>query len=241
LAAAAEPLADLPQLAAAIERAIDEAGGVRDDASAELSRLRRSIGGARGRIVSRLNSFVSSLPEQYRVPDASVTIREGRYVIAIRREGRGEVGGIVHDESGTGATLFVEPPAAIEMMNHLREMEAEEVREVRRILRELTASLRPHQEAMGLSLRVLARLDGLLARARYANRVGGVAPVILQETQGDAYEVVNGRHPLLLARSEPVVPFDVRMEHSERTLVISGPNTGGKTVLLKAMGLISLL
>src|SRR5690606_24415502 len=86
LSAEAEALADLPAVTTAVERAIDENGQVRDDASAELSRLRRSIGGARGRIVSRLNSFVSSLPEQYRVPDASVTIREGRYVIAIRRE-----------------------------------------------------------------------------------------------------------------------------------------------------------
>src|SRR5690606_6059428 len=152
LAAAAEPLADLPQLAAAIERAIDEAGGVRDDASPELSRLRRSIGGARARIVSRLNSYVASLPEQYRLPDASVTIREGRYVIAIRREGRGEVGGIVHDESGSGATLFVEPPVAIELMNQLRELEAEEMREVRRILRELTGTLRPHTDALTSSL-----------------------------------------------------------------------------------------
>jgi DNA mismatch repair protein MutS2 len=239
LAVEAEALADLPAVAATVERAIDENGQVRDDASPDLSRLRRSIGGARARIVSRLNSFVSALPEQYRVPDASVTIREGRYVIAVRREGRGEVGGIVHDESGTGATLFVEPPVAIELMNQLREMEAEEVREVRRILRELTASLRPHQEAMTISLETLVRLDGVLARARYAVRVEGVAPAVERELSG--YEVVNGRHPLLLARAEMVVPFDLRMEERERTLVISGPNTGGKTVLLKAMGLISLL
>ncbi|HEU4456724.1 MAG TPA: hypothetical protein VFR81_26890, partial [Longimicrobium sp.] len=239
LAAEAEGLADLPSVIALIERAIDEGGQVRDDASPELARLRRSINGARARIVARLNAYVSTLPEHYRVPDASVTIREGRYVIAIRREGRGEVGGIVHDESGTGATLFVEPPAAIEMMNQLREMEAEEVREVRRILRELTASLRPHQESLVASLEILVRLDGLLARARYAVRVEGSPPEMVPA--GDAYAVVSGRHPLLLARAEPVVPFDLRMEAAERTLVISGPNTGGKTVLLKAIGLLSLM
>src|SRR5690606_13372516 len=216
LAAAAEPLADLPQLAAAIERAIDEAGGVRDDASPELSRLRRSIGGARARIVSRLNSYVASLPEQYRVPDASVTIREGRYVIAVRREGRGEVGGIVHGESGTGATLFVEPPVAIEMMNRLREKEAEEVREVLRILRELTAALRPHREVCVVSLAILVRLDSLLARARYAERTGGATPAMVPGHGAD-YRVVQGRHPLLLARSGSVVPFDLEMEAGERT------------------------
>jgi DNA mismatch repair protein MutS2 len=240
LASEAEGLADLPSVIATIQHAIDEQGQVRDDASPELRRLRRAIGGARARIVARLNGFVSSLPEQYRVPDASVTIREGRYVIAVRREGRREVGGIVHDESGTGATLFVEPPVAIELMNQLREMEAEEVREVRRILREVTASLRPHQEAAVASLAILVRLDSLLARARYAVRVEATPPSMAGGAS-EPYIVVHGRHPLLLARAEPVVPFDLRMESSERTLVISGPNTGGKTVLLKAIGLISLL
>src|SRR5690606_34794268 len=162
------------------------------------------------RIVSRLNGYVPSLPEQYRVPDASVTIRESRYVIAIRREGRNEVGGIVHDESGSGATLFVEPPVAIELMNQLREMEAEEAREVRRILRELTAGLRPHVDAIVASLEILVRLDTVLARARYAARVDGVAPV-LEDGGGAVYEVVNGRHPLLLARAASVVPFELRM------------------------------
>ena len=240
VAAEAEALADLPAVIAAVDRTVDDNGQLRDDASPDLARLRRGIQGARARIVAKLNGYVSTLPDHYRVPDASVTIREGRYVIAIRREGRGEVGGIVHDESGTGATLFVEPPVAIAMMNELREMEAEEVREVRRILRELTATLRPHQEAMTVSLETLVRLDTLLARGRYAVRSEGLAPTI-QPGPGEAYEVVNGRHPLLLARSAAVVAFDLRMEGEERTLVISGPNTGGKTVLLKAIGLISLL
>lgn len=239
VAVEAEVLADLPAVIAGIERAVDENGVLRDDASPELARLRRAMQGARARIVARLNGYVSSLPDHYRVPDAAVTIREGRYVIAIRREGRGEVGGIVHDESGTGATLFVEPPVAIDMMNELREMEAAELREVRRILRELTAGLRPHQEAMTVSLETLVRLDGLLARARYAVKSEGVPPDV--HGAGSQYSVVEGRHPLLLARSGSVVPFALRMEQNERTLVISGPNTGGKTVLLKAMGLISLL
>jgi DNA mismatch repair protein MutS2 len=240
LAALAERLFEAPRLEEAIGRAIDDEGRVRDDATPELQRLRREMGGIRGRLVERLAAFAAALPSQFQVTDASVTVREGRYVIPVRREGRGEVGGIVHDESGTGATLFIEPPVAIEMMNRLRELEAAEQREVLRILRDLTGRLRPHRCALQDSLEVLVALDSLLARARYAVRVEGTRPRLLPPGS-EEYEVIDGRHPVLLARAEAVVPFDLRMAPGERTLLISGPNTGGKTVLLKAMGLISLL
>ncbi|HEX2093514.1 MAG TPA: hypothetical protein VHG28_14000, partial [Longimicrobiaceae bacterium] len=225
---------------AEIERVLDEHSEVRDGASPELYRLRREIKGMRSRIVERLASVAASLPAQYQVPDASVTVREGRYVIPIRREGRGEVGGIVHDESGTGATLFVEPPVAVEMMNRLRELEAAESREVLRLLRELTGRLRPHQPELRASLEALVRLDSVYARARYARRADASIPEILPAGT-EEYVVVRGFHPVLLARGESVVPFDLTMDPGERTLLISGPNTGGKTVLLKAVGLISLL
>jgi DNA mismatch repair protein MutS2 len=223
-----------------IGRTLDDAGLVRDEASPALYRLRREIKGARNRLVERLASYMASLPPHYQVSDASVTVREGRYVIPVRREGRGEVGGIVHDESATGATLFVEPPAAVEMMNRLRTLEAEEAREVTRILRELTTRLRPLQPELLASLDALVALDSLYARARYALRTDGRAPKVL-EAGTEEYEVVRGYHPILQARSAEVVPFDLRMDRGERTLLISGPNTGGKTVLLKAIGLISLL
>src|SRR5512133_1477288 len=138
----------------------------------------------------------------------SGTVREGRYVIPVRREGARQVGGIVHGASGTGGTLFVEPPAAIEFGNRIRELEGEEQEEVERILRELTDRLRPHRDAMLDSLDALAELDSLYARARYA--------VKFQCTPA------------------PLVP-------EERTLLVSGPNTGGKTVLLKAVGLLSAM
>jgi DNA mismatch repair protein MutS2 len=236
----AERLVELKREEDAIGRAIDDDAEVRDDASPELQRLRREIRGSRNRIVERLNAVAASLPSQYQVSDASVTIREGRFVIPIRREGRGDVGGIVHDESGTGATLFVEPPAAIEMMNRLRELEAAEAREVLRILRALTDSLRPHRDEIAAALEALVELDSVLARARYAVQLGGTLPTMLPPGTED-YVVEDGRHPILLARGEDVVPFDLRMDPGERTLLISGPNTGGKTVLLKAIGLLSLL
>jgi DNA mismatch repair protein MutS2 len=225
---------------AEIGRTLDDAGLVRDEASPALYRLRREIKGARNRLVERLASYMASLPSHFQVSDASVTVREGRYVIPVRREGRGEVGGIVHDESATGATLFMEPPAAVEMMNRLRTLEAEEAREVTRILRELTTRLRPLQPELLTSLDALVALDSLYARARYALRTDGRAPKIL-EAGTEEYEVVRGYHPILQAKSAEVVPFDLRMDRGERTLLISGPNTGGKTVLLKAIGLISLL
>src|SRR5690606_2275957 len=136
IAEVASGLAKLEAEEAAIGRAVDDAGEVRDEASPELARLRRDARGIRSRIVGRLEQFMDSLPDRLRVPDASVSIRDGRYVIPIRREGRVEVGGIVHDESATGQTLFVEPPVAIEAMNRLRELELAAAREVQRILRE---------------------------------------------------------------------------------------------------------
>jgi DNA mismatch repair protein MutS2 len=240
LALLAERLPEREKDEAELTRTLDDAGLVRDEASPALYRLRREIKGARGRLVERLSAYMASLPAHLQVSDASVTVREGRYVIPVRREGRGEVGGIVHDESATGATLFVEPPAAVEMMNRLRELEAEEAREVTRILRELTGRLRPLHPELATALEALVALDSLYARARYALRTEGRAPRML-DPGTEEYEVVRGHHPILLAAGADVVPFDLRMEPGERTLLISGPNTGGKTVLLKAVGLISLL
>jgi DNA mismatch repair protein MutS2 len=240
LAAIAERLSKLEAEEQAIARAVDEAGEVRDEASRELARLRREIRGARGRIVDRLQAYIANLPERIRVPDASISIREGRYVVPVRREGRSEVGGLVHDESATGATLFVEPPVAIELMNRLRELELAEAREVQRILRELTERLRPHQAELVVSLEALVELDSLYARARYALAYNGRRPELLP-AGAEGYTIVEGYHPLLLAGAERAIPFDLHLEAGERTLLVSGPNTGGKTVFLKAIGLLSAL
>jgi len=236
----ASRLAKLEAEESAISRAIDDAGEVRDEASPELARLRREARAIRSRIVERLEQYMESLPERIRVPDASVSVRDGRYVIPIRREGRAEVGGIVHDESATGQTLFVEPPVAIEAMNRLRELELAAAREVQRILRELTDLLRPHADDLQQTFESLVAIDSLYARARYALEYNGHRPELLDPAAG-GYAVVRGYHPLLLVGNEPVVPFDLVLEPGERTLIVSGPNTGGKTVLLKAIGLISAL
>jgi DNA mismatch repair protein MutS2 len=223
----------------AIERAIDEEGQVRDDASPALRKIRRELKGSQGELVKLLERAMAKLEPHQRVADMSVTVRNGRFVIPVRREAQGAVGGIVHDASATGGTLFVEPPAAVEAGNRIRELQSEEVEEVERILAALTEQLRPHREELGDSLEALITLDSLVARARYAIEFRCSPADLVDSTEG--FAVVDGRHPLLLAQGIDVVPFDLEMSPTERTLLISGPNTGGKTVLLKAIGLFSAL
>ena len=222
-----------------IERAIGEDGLVRDEASSALRRIRRELRASHGELVRILERVMGGLEAHHRAPDMSVTVREGRYVIPVRREGVRQVGGIVHGASGTGGTLFVEPPAAIEFGNRIRELEGEEQEEIERILRELTDLLRPHREMMIDSLDALAELDSLYARARYAVRFECTPASLVPARQG--FDVRDGRHPLLLAKGVSVVPFSLGLLPEEHTLLVSGPNTGGKTVLLKALGLISAM
>jgi DNA mismatch repair protein MutS2 len=223
----------------AFERAIDEDGEVRDDASPALRKIRRELKGSQGELVKLLERAMAKLEPHQRVSDMSVTVRNGRFVIPVRREAQGAVGGIVHDASATGGTLFVEPPAAVEAGNRIRELQSEEVEEVERILLELTERIRPHREDLVESLEALITLDSLVARARYSIEFRCAPADLTDSTEG--FAVVQGRHPLLIAQGIDVVPFDLEMSPSERTLLISGPNTGGKTVLLKALGLFSAL
>ena len=224
-----------------LARAVDAEGQVLDTASRELKRIRGRLKGAHARIVRQLETYLRGLPERFVVPDASISIREGRYVIPIRREGKGEVGGIVHDESHTGATLFVEPPVAIELMNQLRDLEREEAREIRRVLGDLTARLAPLRHELVGALEALVDFDSLLARARTALAWRGEVPG-MAEPGTVAFQILHARHPLLLESSgRPVVPFDLEVLPGERALVVSGPNTGGKSVFLKATGLVAAL
>lgn len=243
-----EPLASIRarliedgELVRIIERTVDEEGAVLSSASSELRRVRDRLKGAQNRIVKRLESFLSSLPERFVVPDASVTIRDGRFVIPVRREGKGEVGGIVHDESQTGATLYMEPPVAIEATNQLRELEREEAREIRRVLGALTDRLAPRRDELAGVYDALVDFDTLHARARTARSWDAHPPTVDAEAPSPM-ELRDARHPLLIEAGEgPVVPYDLSLGEGERCLVVSGPNTGGKSVFLKATGLIAAL
>jgi DNA mismatch repair protein MutS2 len=239
LAAQLEPLFVNRAVEESIERAIDEDGQVRDEASGTLRKIRRELKGSQGELIRLLERAMSKLEPHQRVADMSVTVRNGRFVIPVRREAQGAVGGIVHDASATGGTLFVEPPAAVEAGNRIRELQVEEVEEIDRILAELTEKLRPHKAELAASLEALVVLDSLVARARFAVEFR-CAPVDFSDST-EGFRIVHGRHPLLTAQGVDVVPFDLEMSGNERTLLISGPNTGGKTVLLKALGLFSAL
>jgi DNA mismatch repair protein MutS2 len=222
-----------------IAAAIDDDANIRDEASPLLRRIRRELRGSQGELVKLLERLAAKLEPHQQVPDMSVTVRNGRFVIPVRREARSVIGGIVHDTSATGGTLFVEPPAAVEAGNRIRELEAEEIREIDRILTELTDLLRPAREAIAGALRALVELDTLYARARFAIEFECGAIEFGRAAEG--FAIVNGRHPLLLSQGIPVVPFDLTLEPEERTLLISGPNTGGKTVLLKSLGLFAAM
>ena len=254
-----------PRLQAALERSVDPQGAVLDGASRELGRIRARLRGAHNRVVRHLEGLLEGVDERYRVPEASVTIREGRYVIPLRREGRRVVGGYVHDESSSGATVFIEPPSAIEEMNRVRELERAEVREVHRVLRELTERCRPRARELADSLEALTRMDALVALARAAGNWRGSVPEIVDGDRGGAVGgaaagdaaagdaaaaaspegstdpglcIRRGRHPLLAVGGADAVPFDIELGPRETVVVVTGPNTGGKTVFLKSVGLI---
>ena len=234
-----DALISAPKEEKALDSAIDDDANVRDEASPSLRRIRREMRGAQGEIVRMLEKFVARLESRFQVPDMSVTVRNGRFVIPVRREARSVVGGIVHDTSSTGGTLFVEPPAAVEAGNRIRELEAEELREIDRILAELTEIIRPLRESLVAAFEAMIVLDSLYARARFATR-HGCGVIEFGEPQ-NGFNIIGGRHPLLVAQGITVVPFDLSLEPSERTLLISGPNTGGKTVLLKSLGLFAAM
>ena len=215
---------------------LDPDGQVQDGASRDLARVRRAVREARARLVHKLDAMLAALDPTDRAPDAAVTLREGRYVIPVRSTARARIGGIVHDESATRATVFLEPPEVIELGNALRAAEVEEQREALQVLRDLTELLRPHRDAIAAAWEMCVAFDDLCARARYAVEVNGFPPAI----GGGPLEIRNGRHPLLVG-GEVVVPFDLVLAPDECTVLVSGPNTGGKTVLIKAVGLLALM
>jgi len=232
VAALAVPLPDR-KLDQRLADAINDEGEVLDTASPALFRARREIHAARDRLVKKLETVLRNLDGQAAPAGAQVTIRGDRYVIPIRRDSRQRPEGIVHDESASHGTLFVEPTAAIESGNALRAAVVEAEREELKVLRELTERARPDAGLLAAAHAMCVAGDDLVARVRYAHEVKAAVPTI----GSDRLVLVRARHPLLLARGLDVVPFDLSLEPGERTLLISGPNAGGKTVLLKTVGI----
>jgi DNA mismatch repair protein MutS2 len=234
-------LSDHSGLAEDIQDAIGEGGDVLDSASPALGRLRTELRGAHDRLVTRLREIMSAPPFRDVVQDPVVTQRAGRYVIPIRAESRGQVPGIVHDQSASGATLFVEPLAVVDMANRWRTLILEEEREVERILRALSQEVGEQADALLSSVEGLAQIDLARASAALAEQHRATVPelVSLPRPAGQpVLRLLNARHPLL--RGE-VVPISLDLGGEFDLLLITGPNTGGKTVALKTAGLLSLM
>ncbi|WP_029215233.1 endonuclease MutS2 [Kallotenue papyrolyticum] len=240
----ATALPEHPELEAAIERSVDPAGELLDSASPALGRIRAELRTAHNRLLERLNAIIAAPQYAAALQEPIVTMRDGRYVVPIKAGGRRTLPGIVHDQSNSGATLFIEPLQTVELNNRWRELQLAEREEITRILRALTAQIAAAGESISVGVAALAELDLLFAKAHYSLELRAAEPQfvpgsVLEWQEQPALELIRARHPLLDAQR--VVPIDVRLGGPFRVLLITGPNTGGKTVALKTTGLLALM
>ena len=209
---------------------------IADNASPELSDIRRHMRLQAGKIRDTLQKIISSPAYSKYLREPIITIRQGRYVVPVKSECKGEVPGLVHDVSASGSTYFVEPMSAVNANNALRELEIKEKKEIQRILAELSAEAAAYQEPINDDFRLLVRLDVIFAKARLGYRMHAWAPIMNDK---GIVELRNARHPLI--DSKTVVPISLRLGTDFDTMIITGPNTGGKTVTLKTIGLLTLM
>ena len=209
---------------------------IADNASSELGDIRRHMRLQAGKIRDSLQKVISSPAYSKYLREPIITIRQGRYVVPVKAECKNDVPGLVHDVSATGSTYFVEPMSAVNANNALRELEIRERKEIERILAELSAEAAAHREDINLNYAMLVKLDVIFAKAKLAYRMGAWAPIMNEEGKVDLRKA---RHPLIDPKK--VVPISVRLGSDFDTMIITGPNTGGKTVTLKTVGLLTLM
>jgi len=278
LAAIASGIEETPGLVEAIRRTIDERGEVLDSASEHLAVIRRELRIAHDRLLQKLQRLISDPKHAAHLQEAIITQRDGRYVIPLKADFKGRIRGIVHDQSASGATLFIEPLATVELNNEWREKQLAEVEEIRRIMTALSALVGEQADKIIRAVEALADLDLAFAKAKYADAIRANEPLLkefkLQTSNfklqtpnsnlqspaavqasslpsygrptsttrthpGSTLKLLSARHPLL--NPEAVVPVDVELDDQTYALVITGPNTGGKTVSLKTVGLLALM
>lgn len=228
-------LGGFPGVEREVERCIGPSGEVLDGASSKLHSLRSQWKVIQNRIRDKMDSLVHSSENSKYLQDQIVTVRNERYCIPVKQEYRSLFPGIVHDQSSSGATLFIEPLAVVELNNQLRMVESDEQDEISRILSDLSGRIKEISAPVLTSINILARLDAVFAKGRYSLAIRGVEPELNQE---NLIRLFNARHPLLTGK---VVPITVTLGKEYDTLVITGPNTGGKTVSLKTIGLLTLM
>ena len=233
----AEGLPNLTALESQLHRTVSSAGEILDSASENLATYRREARVAQGRLTERLNSLMRGKFASV-VQDAIITMRDGRYVIPIRSDGRTQAPGVVHDVSASGQTLFIEPLEIVDLNNRWRENQVREQQEIERILDQLSAEIAANAFVLRTAIESMAAFDVSLAKAKLAADLDAVRPVI-RLGKGRRIDLRNARHPLIDKKA--VVPTTIRVGGAYHLLVITGPNTGGKTVALKTTGLLSLM
>lgn len=242
LALAGEVLT-FPEITKRIDTILDSFGQIRDHASAKLSEIRRELSNTMNGISKSLNSILrKAQTEGYVDKDVSPSMRDGRLVIPVNPSHKRKIKGIIHDESASGKTVFIEPSEVVEANNRIRELEADERREIIKILTDFSNYLRPYLSDLLESYEFLAKIDFIQAKAAFATLIGGIKPSIDNLPQIDWVEAV---HPLLYLslkkQNRKIVPLDIVLEGENRLLVISGPNAGGKSVCLKTVGLLQYM
>jgi DNA mismatch repair protein MutS2 len=246
LADVANEIEECAEVQSEIERVLDDNGEIKDTASPQLAVIRRDLKIAFDRLQSKLQRIISASSNQPYLQEQIITTRNGRYVIPLKADHKGKIPGVVHDSSGSGATLFIEPLDTVELNNRWRELQLDEEKEIRRILAALTELIGNYSDMIVRTIEVLAYLDLVFAKAKYADALNAVEPHLVAFKQiegrsnhpGSTISLVGARHPLL---SGNVVPIDVEFDENTWVLVVTGPNTGGKTVSLKTVGLTCLM
>ena len=246
LAELANEIEECIDLQKAIEKTVDDNAEIKDTASARLAIIRRDLKVSFDRLQHKLNRIVTNKANQDKLQETIITMRHGRYVIPLKAEHKGKIKGILHDSSASGATIFIEPLETVELNNKWRELQVDEEKEIRRILADLTEEIAGESERVVRTVQLLGYLDLTFAKARYAIDHACVQPKMLgiqpRPTSlahpGTTIHLKAARHPLLRGH---VVPLDLSFDDDSWVLVVTGPNTGGKTVALKTVGLIVLM
>lgn len=226
----------LGQLERNLENTVDEHGVLRDDASVELRRIRKDIRKFQSHIKERINGILHAAEYQKYFRDAIVTMRDERYVIPIKQEYRASFPGIIHDQSASGSTLFIEPIAVVELNNDVKQLKLSEMNEVQRILRVMSKQIANSGDILLENIELLARIDFTFAKAKMAHEMNACKPIM---NSAGRTRLLSARHPFIPA--ERVVPIDISLGEGYRMLLVTGPNTGGKTVSMKTLGLMVLM
>ena len=231
------------QIIEAINRVMDEAGNIKDNASQELAQIRQRLHREQGRVRSVLDNIVQKAMDAGVIPDdISLTLRNGRMVIPVKAAYKRQIKGYIHDESASGQTVFLEPSEVFELNNEIRELELAEKKEIVKILQKLTSQVRPELDNLRKSYKLLGLIDFVRAKAKLAMRLDAQSPLSKPEAIADWY---GARHPVLMLNFEnqqkEVVPFHLQLNENQRIMIISGPNAGGKSVTLTSIGLLQYM